>query len=564
MKRMWSKLKISKKLLISFLLVTILSSSSGFISLFLMKSADTQYSNALTNYGFSQGDIGLLMEALTGNTANLMTIIATEDPQILQDAEADITKNSALITQYLENVNLTIIGDKEEKLYNTLAEQLPQFTEHAQEVIALAAVDRKEEAMELYQSEALEHIQAIQVAAQGLMDSNRTVGSELSVKLTNSSAVTIFTMSCLSVAAFVVSVILAMFIARAISKPMALCSERLVSLSQGDLQSPVPQVDSEDETGTLAMATEELVSRLKRVISQLTSLLGNVAEGNLDIAYTVDFSGDFSPLHTSSSKIIDSLNEAFNLINQAADQVDTGSDQVSTGAQALSQGTTEQASSIEELAATINEISDQVNKNADNAREARKESERQGSNLNKSNQKMQEMVSAMDQINSKSGEIGKIIKAIEDIAFQTNILALNAAVEAARAGEAGKGFAVVADEVRSLAGKSGQAAKDTTALIEETIHAVENGTDIAALTASALKEVVESSQHVSQLVDMIADASNNQATSINQVTIGMDQISSVVQTNSATAEESAASSQELAGQARLMKDLVSRFKLKKQ
>lgn len=564
MKQFWSKLKISKKLLISFLLVTILSSSSGFISLFLMKSADTQYSDALTNYGFSQGDIGLLMEALTGNTANIIMLMATSDPQIIQNTQEDIAKNTTMINQYLEDVRLTIIGENEQRLYDTLTEHLPLYTELAQKVIALAADDKKEEAMALYQSDTLEHIHAIQEAAQGLMDSNRTIGTELSISLTKSSAFTIFAMTCLSVATFVVSVILAMFIARSISRPMSQCSDRLVSLSQGDLHTPVPQVDNEDETGTLAAATEELVSRLKRVISELTSLLGNVAEGNLDIAYTVDFSGDFAPLHTSSTKIIDSLNEAFHLINQAADQVDSGSDQVSTGAQALSQGTTEQASSIEELAATINEISDQVSKNADNAREARMESERQSSNLDKSNQKMQEMVSAMDQINNKSGEIGKIIKAIEDIAFQTNILALNAAVEAARAGEAGKGFAVVADEVRSLAGKSGQAAKDTTVLIEETIQAVENGTDIAALTASALKEVVESSHHVSQLVDMIADASNNQSNSISQVTVGMDQISSVVQTNSATAEESAAASQELAGQARMMKDLVSRFKLKRQ
>lgn len=563
MKQMWGKLKINKKLLIAFLLVTILSSSSGFISLFLMKSADAQYSNALNNYGFSQGDIGLLMEALTGNTTNIVMMMATDDPLLLQNAQNDIQTNTALISQYMANVEQTIIGENEQRLYDTIRENLPQFTQHAQEVISLALQNKNTEAMSIYQNEALEHMMAMQEAAQGLMDSNRTIGTQLSVKLTNQSLVTIISMACLSVAAFVVSMVLAATIARAISKPMALCSDRLVSLSQGDLETPVPEINSEDETGILAEATRELVQRLKRVISQLTDLLGNVAEGNLDVEYTSEFSGDFAPLHTSSTKIIDSLNEAFQLINQSADQVDSGSDQVSTGAQALSQGTTEQASSVQELAATINDISDQVNKNAENALKARKEFEHQETNLDKSNQKMQEMVSAMDKINNKSGEIGKIIKAIEDIAFQTNILALNAAVEAARAGEAGKGFAVVADEVRSLAGKSGQAAKDTTTLIEETIQAVQEGANIADMTASAMKEVVESSQYVSQLVDMIADASKNQAASISQVTVGMDQISSVVQTNSATAEESAAASEELAGQARIMKDLVSRFHLKK-
>ncbi|MCC2878860.1 methyl-accepting chemotaxis protein [Lachnoclostridium pacaense] len=565
MKRVWSSLKINKKLLIAFLLVTILSSSSGFISLFLMKKADVQYSGALTNYGFSQGDIGLLMEALTSNTFNIMTIMATdpENTQLIRQSEDDINKNAAAISQCMANIEPTLVGE-ERSFYETIEENLPLFTQHAQEVITLAKQNKDKEAMDLYQDEALEHIEKIQEAVTSLMDSNRMEGSRLSKELTRQSNLTVVCMALLSVAAFCVSMILATFIARAISRPMEQCSERLVGLSQGDLQTSVPVVDSEDETGILADATKELVDRLKSVIEQLASILGSIADGNLDIPYTQDFSGDFAALHTSSSKIIDSLNEAFHMIDQSAGQVDSGAEQVSMGAQALSQGATEQASSIEELAATINDISSQVNKIAENAQKARKESERQGANLDESSRKMQDMVSAMDQISSKSGEIGKIIKTIEDIAFQTNILALNAAVEAARAGEAGKGFAVVADEVRNLAGKSADAAKNTTGLIEETIQAVENGTEIAALTADALKEVVESSHHVAGLVDLIAEASNTQAVSISQVTQGVDQISSVVQTNSATAQESAAASEELAGQSRMMKDLIGRFKLKRQ
>lgn len=563
MKQVWSKLNINKKLIFAFLLVTILSSSSGFISLYLMKAADTQYSDALNNYGFSQGDIGLLMEALKANTANVIMTMATDDPALIQKAQDDIQKNSAKISQYMENVEATLIGDSEKAYYKTISDNLPQFTEHALEVISLASQNKDTEAMAVYQNEALEHIENIQNATQGLMDSNRTVGNQLSESLTSQSHLTIVIMCILSLTSFAISILLAVFIARSISKPMAECSERLVGLSKGDLQTPVPAVNSEDETGVLADATEELVGRLKTVITQISGLLGNIAEGNLNVEYTRKFEGDFAPLHTSSSKIIDSLNDAFRLINESADQVDTGSDQVATGAQALSQGATEQASSVEELAATINDISTQVKQNADSAQEAREESERQRGNLDESDKKMQEMVSAMDKINNKSGEIGKIIKTIEDIAFQTNILALNAAVEAARAGEAGKGFAVVADEVRSLAEKSGQAAKNTTLLIEETIQAVKDGTMIADLTAEALKEVVDSSQHVAQLVDMIAEASKNQASSISQVTMGVEQISSVVQTNSATAEESAAASEELAGQAKMMKDMVSRFKLKK-
>lgn len=557
-------MKIKRKLLIAFLVVAILSSCSGFFSLYLMSTADKQYSDALTNYGFSQGDIGMLIGALKGNTANVVMMIATNDPVLLQKAQEDIEKNTALINQYMANVEATLVGDQERGYYDTIKQNLPLFTKSALNVISLASENKNDEAMALYQDEALGYINIVDKATQSLMDANRTVGNQLSKKLTNQSHMTIIFMMVFSFAAFAVSVVVSIVIARSISKPMEECSNRLVSLSKGDLQTPVPVVNSKDETGILADATKELVDRLKTVIVQISTLLGNIAEGNLDVEYTREFSGDFAALHTSSSKIIDSLNDAFHLIGESANQVDSGSDQVSAGAQALSQGATEQASSIQELAATINDISNQVKKNADNAKKAREESEQQENNLKTSNVKMQDMVSAMDKINVKSGEIGKIIKVIEDIAFQTNILALNAAVEAARAGTAGKGFAVVADEVRNLAGKSGDAAKNTTALIEETIQAVLNGTEIASQTADALQEVVKSSQHVAQLVDMIAEASDAQSSSISQVSLGVEQISSVVQTNSATAEESAASSEELAGQARMLKELVARFNLKEQ
>lgn len=562
MKRAWNKLKIGKKLIIAFLLIAILSGSSGIIGVGLMKSSDTKYSDALVNYGFSQGDIGLLMEALTANSKNVITTMATNDSEIIAQAQADIEENSAKISEYMESVEKTLIGDEEQGYYDTISENLPQFTEHALKVLELAAANKNDEAMELYQAEALEHIEAIEDAASALMNINKTTGTQLSDKLSTQSQTAIWIMVIISAVSWTISVILGIFIASSISKPMAACSRRLVLLSEGDLNTDIPVVQSQDETGILADATGELVDRLKVLISQMTEILGSMADGNLNVDYTKEFSGDFAPLHDSSSKIIDSLNEAFRQIGQSADQVNVGSDQVAASAQALSQGATEQASSVQELAASISEISRHVNKNAENAQQARKETEKQSISLTNGNQKMEEMVQAMAHINDRSNEIGKIIKTIEDIAFQTNILALNAAVEAARAGAAGKGFAVVADEVRNLAGKSSEAAKNTTVLIEETIRAVENGTTIADATAEAMREVVTSSHVVTELVDLIAKASDEQAQSISQVTSGVEQISSVVQTNSATAEESAAASEELAGQAQMMKQMLSRFRLK--
>ena len=237
------------------------------------------------------------------------------------------------------------------------------------------------------------------------------------------------------------------------------------------------------------------------------------------------------------------------------------SDQVSSGAQALSQGATEQASSVEELAASINEISNNINQTAQQAQDASDKSMQVGEKAGESNNRMHDMLQAMADINASSGEIGKIIKTIEDIAFQTNILALNAAVEAARAGAAGKGFAVVADEVRNLASKSAEASKNTAVLIENSLQAVENGKRIADETAQSLEVVISDIQEASSLMGSIAKAATDQAESISQITLGIDQISSVVQTNSATAEESAAASEELSGQAQILNELVRKFRL---
>lgn len=360
-----------------------------------------------------------------------------------------------------------------------------------------------------------------------------------------------------------IGVFISFKLANSIAKPVKEIETVAKELAKGNLDVEI-QHESKDELGSLAESMRDTVTSLKRYISDISYVTKEMASGNFSMALPNDFTGDFKQIETSISQMVYQISDILMQINNAADQVSSGSEQVSSGAQALAQGATEQASSIEEISATINDISQQIKRNAENTQLARKQSMAAGNEVKTSNDQMQEMIVAMNNINAKSGEISKIIKTIEDIAFQTNILALNAAVEAARAGNAGKGFAVVADEVRSLAQKSAEAAKQTTTLIEETVLAVEQGSKIADGTARSMLDVVEGSEKVLDLINEIAQASNEQANAVSQVTTGIDQISAVVQTNSATAEESAAASEELSGQAQLLKEHIGQFKLKKE
>ena len=362
--------------------------------------------------------------------------------------------------------------------------------------------------------------------------------------------------------AVLIAIWAAIALANSISKPIKKCVDRIVLLSEGDLQAEIPTINTRDETKALNKATIVLITRLREVIADITDNLGKMADGNMAADITREYAGDFTPIKEAMVEIVSSLNFTLSQINQSSNQVLAGAEQVSIGSQSLAQGATEQASSIEELSASIMEISAHIKDNAEHAVNASTNVNHVSSEIEISNRHMSDMVTAMSQISDSSSEIGKIIKTIEDIAFQTNILALNAAVEAARAGAAGKGFAVVADEVRNLASKSAEAARNTTSLIENSMRQVENGTKIADETAKSLFNVVESAKAVSETVEKISEASNRQSDAIGQVTIGVEQISSVVQTNSATAEQSAAASEELSGQARVMKELVGKFTLR--
>lgn len=346
-----------------------------------------------------------------------------------------------------------------------------------------------------------------------------------------------------------------------ITEPIIEICSIIEGLAVGDTKTKVTG-DYKGVFGALKNDVNSITQQNQNIVSLITDILNEIANGNLNIEKVEDLQGDWNGIPTALNNILDSLNKLVGNIYNAVDEVAAGANQVSTGSQELSQGATEQASSIEELTASIAEIASQTKLNAKNAGTASTLAKSMRDSAISGNHEMSEMLTSMQEINESSRSISKIIKVIDDIAFQTNLLALNAAVEAARAGQHGKGFAVVAEEVRNLAARSANAANDTTALIEGSIKRVEKGTQIASNTAKTLGNIVNGVDKVAGLIENIAAASNEQATGITQINLGLEQVSKVVQTNSATAEQSAAASEELSGQASQLKCSVEKFNLR--
>ncbi|MCI9490348.1 methyl-accepting chemotaxis protein [Lachnospiraceae bacterium 48-42] len=365
-----------------------------------------------------------------------------------------------------------------------------------------------------------------------------------------------------SILAAVVLIIL--LVRRMIGKPVTELNYVAGRIAEGDLNQNI-NYHSKDELGELSDNFGRTVVRLRDYvdyIDEISEKLQDIARGDLAFTLSHDYVGEFMKIKESLEGISRAFNETMGQINTAASQVAEGAGYVSEGAQTLSIGSAQQSEAVENLATHISEVSDGIQKTAQGAKKASEISQKVGSNILDSNEKMQHMNAAIQKISAKSTEIHNIIKTIEDIAFQTNILALNAAVEAARAGEAGKGFAVVADEVRNLASKSSEAAKDTTALIDQTVEAVEEGSGLAKETADSMMAVVENADEVNKLIEGIAQYSAKQAAATEEVIRGINQISDVVQSNMSTAEKSAAASEELSGQANMLRELVSKFRLK--
>ena len=493
------------------------------------------------------------------NELGYLTAISEEvEESSLQYLQSEKEDMNTLLATYKE-----LIDEEERDFYDNAMNFWTQYNDADETMMALAKEGRIEEARAILEGECVELYNSLNSAFNEIITYNSKGSNDAAEESSSLYKTATYMMTAVIIAIIFVGVIFSFVIVRLIKIPISEIENAAIKMAEGDLDVEISYT-AKDELGVLAAQVRRLLRKLQVILDDENKFLAKMAEGDftVDSICEEEYTGGFHPLLVSFRSIAEKLNDTMLQISQSASQVANEAEEVSSGAQTLAQGSTEQASSVEELAATINEISNRVNQNAENARQVNDTAGSVSTKMNVSNEKMQQMMQAMGDISNCSSEIGKIIKTIEDIAFQTNILALNAAVEAARAGSAGKGFAVVADEVRSLASKSAEASKDTAALIENSLKAVENGTQIADETAQSLVLAVNDVNEMTGIIGQISEASSNQADAISQIMMGIDQISSVVQTNSATAEESAAASQEMSSQSQLMKSLVEKFKLK--
>lgn len=392
--------------------------------------------------------------------------------------------------------------------------------------------------------------------------SQLTSQSDQLVNQVESSSTRDMVILCVLVAIIIIGgIVLNLYMVRGIVSPLREAEEAVVAFSHGDLSQPL-NYQAKDEIGGICDAVRTSQHILHNTIEDIVSITKRLASGDLSGSVTQEYPGELAPIKENIEFLLVHLNDTMGSILQAADQVAAGADQVSTGAQALAQGSTEQASAVEELSATINDLDNSAQANRKTAQTAKEKADQAADQVRISNDRMQEMRQAMSEILAGQKDISKIIETIENIAFQTNILALNAAVEAARAGNAGKGFAVVADEVRNLASKSDHAAKQTKKLIESSMGTVERGGELAEDVVANMQKTVECAGAAIEYMDKLAENTISEAEAIAQLTTGVDQISAVVQTNSATSEESAAASEELSSQAVMMKQMVQNFHLR--
>ncbi len=563
------KENIEKKLTASIFKVSTITAGAAILGVIALIVISSRYSYALNNFGFAQGDIGKAMFEFADIRSSLRAAIGYDNEDAISTVVKQHDEKKALFEDYFAEIENTIVSDDGRATYNAIKAELDDYWKLDTMIMELGATTDRDlcvQAQELALTELTSAYNSIYDKLEGLLNVKVNEGNRLAKTLMIAGWILVLAILATIAIAMVLSSRIGKRIARRISVPLEKLGERLKTFAAGDLASPFPSIETGDEVEHMENDAKEMASNLDTIIYDISEVLGEMASGNYTVRSKVSerYTGDFKKLYESMHGLRDQMTETLLSIGDASNQVSAGSDELANASLCLAEGATDQANAVSELHATISDITATMEKSAQSAHESYIKAQEYADEADKSRQEMDTMIAAMERINDTSTKIGNIISEIESIADQTNLLSLNASIEAARAGESGRGFAVVADQIRELADQSAKAAVDTRDLIEASIHEVSIGNSVADHTSSAIKTVVDGIKQIADFSKNLKVIMEEQAEAMRQAEIGINQISGVVQSNAATAEEASATSEQLSAQAMMLDELVRQFELTKQ
>ena len=562
-------LKIREKLSKSYLQVVFIASISAIVGIGALLIMTRMYDNALTNYGFSQGDIGKAMTVFADARSDLRGAIGYDEEGIIKELKEDYYVKQDSFNTYLAEIEKSMVTKATRDAYNQILADLDGYWELSDEMIETGATTDEassKEAQDRATKELKPLYETVYNDLKNLMDICVQKGDQTESILAVMEIIVVIIIIAVIILSIMIGRRFGNQIADGISKPLTAISERLKTFAEGDLDSEFPEHDAKDEVAEMIETARQMADKLNMIISDSGKLLNEMADGNFAIATEHEeiYTGKFNDLLVGLRNMNRKINESLRQVEETAEQVSLGSGNMAEAAQSLAEGATEQAGAVEELQATIADITANVEHTAENLQKSHADARKYADDADHSREQMHAMVEAMQRISESSMKIENIISELEDIASQTNLLSLNASIEAARAGEAGKGFAVVADQIRKLAEQSAASAVSTRELIEGSIHDVEEGNKAVALVSETLDEVIKGINDIADTSKSLSENSQSQATAMEQAEQGVNQISEVVQSNSAMAQETSATSEELSAQAETLDNLVRQFTLREQ